>query len=249
MSGDDVRRQAFRRTPGTTGKNDSADPTQPVVVPSTPGSVGGSAEGASADQLVLQKSLDKVNRMIEGGRRAGLVHAARHLEHWRRGTGQELIMPASAFEKQEFVTRWLKKKVWPEFTKGVEKRLKSKQLGPGGKVSLYWIDSLYAPQLTDLFFALGGFTIRSDVVVRAVAVPPAEGGGTVFEFERWVCQAFDTYNWDLLKSTYIPGIGRVEDEELRVLEAHGYGKMFSIKSDPWTVTDPQVLQAFSVTGY
>jgi hypothetical protein len=158
-------------------------------------------------------------------------------------------MPASAFDKQEFITSWLKKKVWPEFVKGTEKRLKSGQLVPGGKASMHWIDSLYAPQLTDLYFALGGFTIRSDVVVRAVVVPPADGGGTIFEFERWVCQAFDKYNWDLLKSTYIPGIGRVEDEELRVLEAHGYGKMFDIKSDPWTVTDPRVLQAFSVTGY
>ncbi len=160
-----------------------------------------------------------------------------------------MVMPSSAFEKQEFVLSWLKKRVWPEFVKGVEKRLKSGQLVPGGKVSMYWIDSLYAPQLTDLYFALGGFTIRSDVLVRSVVVPPADGGGVIFEFERWVCQASDTYNWDLLKSTYIPGIGRVEDEELRVLEAHGYGKMFTIKSDPWTVTDPQVLQAFSVAGY
>ena len=71
----------------------------------------------------------------------------------------------------------------------------------------------------------------------------------LFVFDEWKCQASDRYNWDLLKSTYIPGVGRVEDEELRVLEKHGSGKMFDIESEQWSVTDPTVLQDFSISGY
>ncbi len=237
--------RAFRQTPGPTGKNDAGDPNNTVKTPDTPSPVGGNSEVKQE----LQASLDKVDRMIAGGRSAGLANAARHLEHWRNGSGKKLIMPASAFEDEEFIQTWLRDHVWKKFVEGTQKRLKSGELRPGGSVSMYWIDSLYAESLTDLYFALGGFTIRCDVVVRAEQLSQADGGGLIFVFDQWKCKASDKYNWDLLKSTYIPGIGRVEDEELRVLEKNGYGKMFDIESEPWSVTNPNILQEFSVQGY
>lgn len=235
----------FRRTPGPTGANDASDPNKPVKIPAAPGTVGGSSQTLSKQQMELQSSLEKVNKMIQGGRTAGFVHAARNLEHWRNGSGEKLTMPASAFKDQEFINNWLKKTVWPKFVEGTKKRLKSGELKAGGTVNMYWIDSLYADTLTDLYFALGGFTIRSDVVVSAESVPESEGGGLVFRFEKWECRASDRYNWDLLKSTIIPGIGRVEDEELRTLERHGYGKMFDIESEVWQFDDLGLMREFT----
>jgi hypothetical protein len=245
MGLDERLSRAFRRTPGPAGVNDASDPDKPAKIPGSPGTVGGNPEKLSKQQIELRASLEKVDKMIQGGRAAGLVHAAKHLEHWRNGSGRKLIMPASAFDDQEFIKSWLKKTVWPKFVEGTKKRVNSGELKAGGSINMYWIDSLYAHALTDLYFALGGFTIRSDVVVSAESIPDSEGGGLVFRFEKWECRASDRYNWDLLKSTVIPGIGRVEDEELRTLERHGYGKMFDIESEVWQFDDLGLMREFT----
>ena len=155
-------------------------------------------------------------------------------------------MPASAFQNEEFIIKWLMRRPWEMFIKGAEKRLKSGELVSGGTAKMYWIDSVYAPEGHPLYYALGGFTIRSDVIVKATASPPEEGGGFLVSFVSWTCKAIDDYNWDKLKSTIIPLFGKIKDEELRVLEKYGYGKGFKIESEPWAVTDPECLQEVSI---
>jgi hypothetical protein len=194
----------------------------------------------------LEAILKKVDDMIRVAREIpGGQYAADNLEYWKSKKGGTKKMPASAFQ-EEFIIEWLKGKPRRMFIRGAEKRLKSKELVSGGKAKMYWIDSLYAPEGHPLYYALGGFTIRSDVIVKATAFPPEEGGGFLVSFVSWTCKATDEYNWDKLKSAIIPFFGQIEDEELLVLERHGYGKGFKIESEPWAVTDPQCLQEVSI---
>ena len=238
------RDRFFRRTPGPTGKNDTGDVDHPVSIPAAPGSVGGAGQISAK----VRETLAKVDKMIETGRQLGFHQAADNLQHWRDGSAKLRTMPASAFSGQEFITAWLKKTVWPKFVQGTEKRLKNGSLKKNGRVDMYYESArgLYAPYGTDLFFALGGFTIRSDVVVRWADVGD---GGAIFEFASWKCHAKDEYNWDAGKATMIPGMGRIKDDDLLELEKAGYGKAFPIESEVWDLTDPEVLQAFAVAGY
>ncbi|MFO0945600.1 MAG: hypothetical protein U1D30_06600 [Planctomycetota bacterium] len=233
----------FRRTPGPSGKNDSSDPTDPKKIPATPGSVGSATESRAS----LQQSLAKVDAMIAKGRSMGLVHAPNNLQHWRDGSGTLLTMPTSAFENEAFIKNWLKTTVRQKFVDGTERRLRAGQAKPTDRIDMHYESArdLYAPFGTDLFFALGGFTIRSEVVVQG----EQNAGFTIFQFQSWTCMVKDDYNWDPGKTTWVPGFGVVTDDELRTLEKAGYGKEYPIVSKPWNVADPTVLQEFSISGF
>jgi hypothetical protein len=232
----------FRRTPGPTGKNDSADPSAPNKVPNTPAPLG----SGNTTARTLQ-TLAKVDAMIAKGKSMGLVYAPENLQHWRNGSGTLKIMPAAAFSNEKFINDWLKANVVQKFRNGTENRLKSGVAKRLDQISMHFESArdLYAPFGSDLFFALGGFTLRSEVIVQGEDV----GGGTIFQFKRWTCKASDVYNWDPGKTTWVPGFGTVTDEELHELERAGYGKSFNVESETWTVTDKSILQEFSISGF
>jgi len=194
----------------------------------------------------LEAVLKKVDEMISSARKLGANYAAENLEYWRSKKAGTKIMPASAFKDQQFIVEWLRGTPRTKFMIGAEKRLKSGKLVSGGTAQMYWIDSLYAPEGHELYYALGGFTIRSDVIIKAVRLSPEEGDFWLVSFLKWTCQATDDYNWDKLKKTIIPLFGEISDDDLRLLEKHGYGRSFKIESKPWIVTDPKVLQEFAV---
>jgi hypothetical protein len=106
-----------------------------------------------------------------------------------------------------------------------------------------WTDSVYAPHLTDLFFALGGFTIHSRVVVGLI---PQPGNRFHLKFRSWETEISAIYNWDPGKSTMIPGVGQVADDELLALERAGYGRAFRITSQVARITDPEITSDVSL---
>lgn len=234
----------FRRTPGPTGKNDAGDTDKPVKSPKTPGSAGGSAD----KDAKVRESLKKVDRLIAEGKRNNLVYAPANLQHWRDGSGKKVTMPAKAFSGEKFVIEWLKKEVRQKFLDGTEKRLRAGTLQKGGDAVMTWESAkdLYPPPATDLFFALGGFTIRSEASVHWDF---AEGEFSIFQFKSWTCRVKDVYNWDSGKSTFIPGFGTITDDELKDLENAGYGKQYDIDSEAWNVTDSSLLQEFAIAGF
>jgi hypothetical protein len=198
------------------------------------------------DRVILKATLKKVDEMIRTARQVpGGQYAAENLEYWKSKKGGTRKIPAAAFEQEAFIVEWLRGKPRTKFLEGAERRLKSGELAAGKTVKMHWTDSVYAPEGTPLFYALGGFTIRSDAVVRAARFP-GDVSGHLVSFESWTCQAFDEYNWDKLKSTVIPMFGEISDDELRVLEKYGYGKSFKVESVPWTVTDSQCLQEVAI---
>ena len=239
----DIFDWVFRRTPGPAGQPPSSSPSVPSNVPQTPGPVG----SASESKVLLQQSLDKVDAMIAKGRNMGLVYAPDNLQHWRNGSGKLKTMPAIAFSNQSFLNAWLKANVRPRFLEGTENRLKAGAVKKLDPINMHFESAkdLYPAFGTDLFFAIGGFTIHSEVVVQGEDA----GGATIFQFKSWKCFIKDEYNWDPGKATYIPGFGAVTDDELRALEKAGYGKSYLITSEPWEVTDSGTLQEFSISGF
>ena len=195
------------------------------------------SSGTDDKASTLQEGLDKVDKMITWGRRAGYTEAATNLQNWRDAKGDR-VMPASSFESEKFLLEHLKKKHRPKFIEGAKKRIASKALSPDRAVEMDWTDSVYAPMNTDLFFALGGFTVHSHVKVEL----EESAKGKVLHFVLWETDISDEYNWDPGKSTPIPGIGRVTDDEMKALEKAGHGKAFKITSKKAKIVDKGVTE-------
>jgi hypothetical protein len=171
----------------------------------------------------------KVEEMIKDGKRAGYTEAAANLQHYLTGGGKKRTMPASAFKSEDFLIKHLKGKHLDMFLKGAEKRVKQGKLKPGKSVDMDWTDSVYAAQNSKLFYALGGFTVRSDVKVDGVK-DPDDDTGVLAQFTSWKVVCSDRYDWDKGKSTYVPGYGEVDDEEIALLSKAG-AKPFDIESE------------------
>jgi hypothetical protein len=130
-----------------------------------------------------------------------------------------------------------------KFIEGAKRRLASGQLAPGKPAAMDWTDSVYAPYLTDLFYALGGFTTHSHV---SVSVAACGQGKCIFTFDSWDLNVSDRYNWDPGKATLIPGVGSVTDDEMLALEQAGYGKPFDVVSEVVRITDREVTASTSI---
>lgn len=183
----------------------------------------------------LQSGLDKVDRMIAWGRFKYPL-AAENLQHWRDGKGTAKVIPAKAFQSESFFLEHLRYAHRPRFIKGARQRIASGVLAPGRPAEMEWTDSVNAPYFTDLFYALGGFTVHSKVRVEAT---PSTAQAVVIRFASWKTEIRDEYDWDPGKSTFIPGVGIVTDDEMLALQHAGYGRNFPVTSEWATITDEQ----------
>jgi hypothetical protein len=171
----------------------------------------------------------KVEQMIQDGKRAGYTEAAANLQHYLTGGGKKRTMAAKEFKSEDFLLKHLKDKHLDMVLKGAEKRIKQGKLKPGKSVDMDWTDSVYAAQNSKLFYALGGFTVRSDVKVEGSKEDTGDEGVLV-QFTSWKVVCTDRYDWDKGKSTYVPGYGTVDDEEIALLSKAG-AKAFDIESE------------------
>jgi hypothetical protein len=185
----------------------------------------------------LQSGLDKVNEMIEWGRFTYPLASA-NLRHWRDGKGTDQIVRARAFRSEAFFLDHLRTQHRPRFIEGARQRIGSKVLIPGRPVDIEWTDSVNSPYFSDLFYALGGFTVHSKVEVESMPQSTAQSG--VLRFVSWKVEIKDVYDWDQGKLTIIPGIGVVTDDEMRALEHAGYGRSFRVRSEWATITNPDI---------
>ena len=195
-----------------------------------------------ARQSALASGLEKVERMIEWGRLRFPI-ASEHLRHWRDGKGKERKLPASAFQSQDYVLEHLARSHRPRFVGGAERRLREKMIEAGRVFEMEWTDSMVAPYFTDLYFALGGFTVHSRVRAEVVGEP----GAYRLRLHEWEVQIRDDYDWDPGKTTLIPGIGRVTDDEMLAMERAGHGMAFKVVSDWVTIADDDVTGEATIT--
>jgi hypothetical protein len=193
--------------------------------------------GKTVDELVAEyKKMVKTGKVVA-------PFAAANLEHWLGNTGTTRKVSVSHFKTESNVVDHLKDTHRAIFlskkslTKGLVPRIK-KNPGPA-TYKMTWEDSMYAKYLTDLYFALGGFTLRSKV---EVTVTPTKADPKTYDvvFDSWESQAYDDYNWDHGKSVYIPGWGKIDDKEAIRVEKAGKAKSFAVESDWWKVTNTSI---------
>lgn len=189
----------------------------------------------------LKRGLAKVDSMIAAGRLVYPV-ASQNLQHWLDGRGRDRVLPATSFATQTFFIDHLVRKHRPKFVAGAERRLAGKEVEPGRPFEMEWTDSVVAPALSDFYFALGGFTVHSRVKAQ-VAVDAARA---TLRFLTWQGEISDDYDWDAGKSTLIPGIGRVTDDEMLAMERAGYGMAYKIKSAWATIADSNVTAEVAI---
>lgn len=184
----------------------------------------------------LAKGLAKVDRMIAWGR-ASYPMASENLRHWRAGSGTTRTLKAEEFQGERFLVDHLINHHRPMFIAGATRRLNNGQFSPTRPTAMEWTDSVNAPYLTDLFFAMGGFTVRSVVNVQVAL----EEQRHRLRFVSWKTDLSDRYDWDPGKATLVPGIGKITDEEMLAMERAGYGKSYTIRSDQATITHSGVI--------
>ena len=185
----------------------------------------------------LEEALSKIDRIIAWGRLRFPI-ASENLCHWRDGKGRKRTLGASVFKDQGFLNDHLKRVHRAKFIAGAERRIREGVIAPGQEFPMHWTDSIYAPYLTDLFFALGAFTVRSEVSTKVVK----QDEELQLTFELWRLQISDDYDWDPGKATYVPGVGRVTDDEMLAMERAGYGKAYRIESEWITITRPDIVE-------
>ncbi len=168
----------------------------------------------------IQATKDKVKEMIKNAKSAGYQKAAENLEYWLAGSGHRKLIPSSWIRRERFIHDHLNGKHFQEFLKGAEKRVKDGRLKNKSRTRMHWTDSINAPASSDLYYALGGWTIRSDVEVFAESIDHYDGSALI-KFLSWEVSCTDRYNWDPGKATFIQLYGDISDDELKQLEKSG----------------------------
>jgi hypothetical protein len=195
------------------------------------------------DQLVA-----KYRGMVETGRVFAPM-AAENLDYWLSGRGGTKIIAARNFQDDSAVSSHLRnvhRRVFlslKEPSKGIVPRIRANPAAT--TFQMIWEDSTYALPLTTLYFGLGGFTLKSTV---DVSVRKDAGNIWSLQFTKWTSQVFDNYNWDVGKSVYVPGWGKIDDIDALRVERAGRAKSFLIESTPWQVTDPTIVGPAKVTA-
>jgi hypothetical protein len=82
-------------------------------------------------------------------------------------------------------------------------------------------------------------------------MPQSTAQAVVVRFVSWKVEIQDEYDWDPGKSTFVPGMGVVTDDEMLALQRAGYGRNYRITSEWATITDkeataPETIQLNTV---
>ncbi|MCC3376190.1 hypothetical protein [Cohnella sp. REN36] len=218
----------------------------------------------------IRELLERTRKLIALGRSLGMELAADNLEYWLSCAGGIRTMSKKYFEQDDDIIAQLKNNHRKMIVQGAERRLKSKpeQLFPSsarymlggqkivspapndllakGETTLYYEDTNEDYKAKELTVALGGFTVYSEVELRASPLPPEEGGGWRVTIVSWKSKIYDRYNWDPGKYTVIPPFGVIHDDEMLEIEAAGFGKQYMLLSEEWDVTDESLLEPFVV---
>jgi Domain of unknown function (DUF4157) len=185
------------------------------------------------------KELDKLHAdAVAGatGYKSDYPNAADNLLHFLGGSGKEKVMNVDIFRNHKTFNEKLTDHL-SKFLEGAKKRYDSGALKVGGPaVEMVWTDTANAFSIpyTDLGLAVGGYTLCSKVMAKAI--DPKETGGSAdylwIRFDPWTMQAFDCYNWDPGKGIGLPF---ATDNDFCCLEDAGRSKHFVVRTDPWSV--------------
>jgi len=184
----------------------------------------------------VRSGLEKIDRIISAIR-LRFPTAAENLRHWRDGRGRDRALPASAFQTEPFLLDHLRDSHRPKLLNAAKRRLVSGELVPGRSgVDVECTDSVNPPSFTDLFFALGEFTVHSKARTAVVSA----GGQLLVRFDPWRVEITADYDWDPGSWALIPGVGRVTHQEMLALQTAGYGRRYRVRSEWAATTGPEI---------
>ncbi len=206
---------------------------RPKGVFSAPNPAGMNGPGRSE---ALRSALGKIDRIMSAIR-LRFPTASEDLRHWRDGGGRDRILSTGVFQSNLFLLDHLRDSHRPKLVNGTKRRLISGELVPDrGGVETECTDLVKAPQFTDLFFALGEFTVHS----RVEATVTRSDGQLVLRLDNWRVEISADYDWDPGTWALVPGIGRVTFEDMLALQMAGHARRYHIRSESATITDPEV---------
>ncbi len=181
-----------------------------------------------------------------------LPEGAKNLEHYLDGSGEPRTLAASLFNSGGFAPQIAAhlydvhrraiiygKDDGP--SRGVVGRLRDESLHADETVHLYYQTTVTPAEDTDLWFAVGTFTLRSDV---DVTVKQAESGADKFvlSFDNWVVKAAGSYDANTHDYVYIRGakasLGCATSSSVQRLERAQKAKRFEWESEAWVPSDP-----------
>lgn len=215
---------------------------------------------------VLAESIKKFNDLIKFARLKGWNLAADNLEFWFKNKNPKNYrnIPIKHFNDEDFILNHIKTEHVPLIIKGIEARIhapedelfpKSSAKLLGGRIVLkpkknelkrinstiiYYENSVYAPEENELYYALGGFTILSEVNISREEINIDGEISNIISVISWKCSIYDRYNWDKGKAVLVPLYGKIYDEELMSLEENGIGNDYDIFSNAWSVNYSEI---------
>lgn len=168
--------------------------------------------GICSDQARVDALRDRYWKIFYAGFVTGNEQAATNLLRWLLGTGGTLVIDVEWLRSFRAVTS-----VEDEILEQIEKALdeKAKTLPDGAEVT-YQVSSsatIRGNPLTELYYASGGSHLQATgrIALARSDDEVAIGGEVTFAWS-------DPYDWHPGLSAYIPGFGRIEDADAKVLE-------------------------------
>jgi len=191
--------------------------------------------GGTAKAQTVQDTVNKVKDIAARGDRAGYVYSPQLLRHWLGASGNQVILPSSAFAGQDFFLKHLALTHRNNFVAYATNYVRQGTLVPGRPRVMTWINSVRGQG--DLFYALGDFTVFSQVQVSVTRVNATQYR---LDFNAWQSSIMDRYDWDPNKTYVLPPF-ILTGREMIAVEAAGRAKPFSVGSGLATIAAPSVV--------
>ena len=173
------------------------------------------------EMIKIRKDYENI---INQGRKWGNDLAADMLQHWLDGSGEKVLIHMNKLRKF-FAVKSAEKKVRKEIENGITKRINDLK---DGEEKTYYIayEESFIPEVTsELYYASGASNLIGRIVLNAKKEENTIIATGTLEF-HWA----DPYDWHYGLSTWILGIGTVEDYYAKKYEDAGCAKSFGMYS-------------------
>jgi RHS repeat-associated protein len=177
--------------------------------------LGLQAPANSASSSRLESIRDQYNKIVEKGRDWGANVAADLLQHFINGSGRavevshEWICGFQEVTEASNVNR-------ARFLEQVQKKALELSDGQSSSFTDYWDKGLTGSVFSELYYASGSSTVTSIGVFNM-----SRSGDAICISGRVEHWWWDPYDWHAGLGAWIPGIGRVSDEDALFLQAFG----------------------------
>lgn len=173
------------------------------------------------EMLKIKKQYQDI---INHGRKYGANWAAKMLEHWMQGSGEDLIITMELLKRYDLITD-AEGKIQEKILKGIKKRVDA-TIQDGEKIYyIAWEEGLTASIASEFFYASGSSNLVGRIKTKINKNLKTTTVSGVLEY-HWA----DPYDWHLGLDAWIPGVGTIKDADASKYESAGCAKSFGMYS-------------------